>query len=471
VENPRIRTAALADDSFSPPINRQKLLVCGLPADSVPLPGPFPKTLRRCDGTPATARIDAISVVVVWSCSLSPVVGGSLLSRLPSSLVKGQSSGLQFPMNSLAAHLATISVLLCCVNSVHADEQRAENARQSLHSRVIVMADGQVIQGQITPRPDGYDIALPVGRMFVPSERIRFEAANMDDAYLKMRDSYSELLPETHIGIARWCITHKLWSFARRELLDAIHLDPHREDASRLLQYVERLSGNSTTNRTGSQPAVTVMPSTAAAGRSGVKRFSLGGLSSQSAQTFVRNIQPLLANKCGNGACHGPSRNSFEFTVPRFGSTPAIAERNLAAVMHLVSSDRPLESRLLVVGASQHGPMEAPVFRGRTGARQLQVLRKWVHAVSNELSPPSRQEIMTQNESPSDGSATAIRTVSGIDSGNGSSSSTASLQTPHGRSLRRDETRANAMDEIRHRTRRDPFDPAAFNNRRRSPLE
>ncbi len=105
-----------------------------------------------------------------------------------------------------------------------------------VESEMLVLTDGRIVEGVITPRPDGYDVALKVGRMFVPSERVRFQASNRDEAYLKLRKSLPELTPNRHVELARWCERNGLYEQACRELLDALNLDPNREEAKRLLQ-------------------------------------------------------------------------------------------------------------------------------------------------------------------------------------------------------------------------------------------
>ena len=313
----------------------------------------------------------------------------------------------------------------------------------------------------------------------------------MEDAYHKMRDSFSQMVPSTHLAIARWCITHKQWTFARRELLDALHLDPHREDATRMLAFVERESGRLPQNATRKHSAVTVMPSTSQYSGRMAESYSLGGLKDDTAQQFVRDVQPLISNKCGNAACHGPSRNGFEFKVPRYGSTPTLAEQNLAAVLHFVTPEAPLQSPLLTVGSSQHGPMRVAVFRGRTGAKQLQILRDWVTTVSSELAPSSprlanyeaefgsqsgtgvQQAVFQQTERRRANSGVVQASVDSSRTRSGQEMDGESVQLepraaslPHGRVINREEVEDQALRDIEYRSRQDPFDPAVFNQRR-----
>jgi hypothetical protein len=359
-------------------------------------------------------------------------------------------------------HLAALFFSASLTAAVCADDPRPSAAASE---RVIVLNDGQLVIGDITPRPDGYDVALPAGRMFIPSSRVRFEATSRDDAYLKMRASFVEMVPETHVSIARWCISHKLWNFARRELLDALHLDPNRDDASRLLAYVERQATRPEGGETESRSGVTVMPSTAVGSAIRAASYSLGGLSTASARSFVRDVQPLLANKCGNAACHGPRRNSFELIIPRYGSTPTIAERNLAAVMRFVTPAAPLESPVLSIGTIQHGPMRRAVFQGRTGAKQLQVLRDWVVSVSRELAPPEHV-VHAGMQTTTPGTPGGAVQQAGHSEQRPARTTTPAAAVPHGRVMKRSDTDAAALQKVKLQSRKDPFDPAAFNKQR-----
>lgn len=367
----------------------------------------------------------------------------------------------------LRAMLRTAVVLTATAAIVGA--QSADSP--SRDSRLIVLRDGRILTGDLTPRPGGYDVALPAGRVFVPSERVRLEAGSLNEAWRKLRASQGQRTPETHLALARWCISHRLWSGARRELLDAIHLDSNRDDARRLLGYVERqLAGESR----GVDPAaaatespVTVMASRTSIPGTPAARYSLGGLSADVARDFVRDVQPLLANKCGNASCHGPGVNDFELVVPRQGSTPAIAERNLAAVMRFVNPARPEQSPLLTTGTSQHGQMPVPALRGRSGAKQISVLRAWVNAVAEELhtSGTSVGDSVATDVAPAGESPGANLADVPQLSGGGLPQRTSGASTPLGRIRELPERDARVLEEVRYQGRQDPFDPADFNRR------
>ena len=123
---------------------------------------------------------------------------------------------------------------------LHAADELALRSEQQAEEKLLVLLNGRVVSGQLSPRVGGYDVVLPAGRMFVSSQQIRFQADNMDDAYLRMRETLPEFTPNTHLELARWCLANNLPSRARREALDALHLDPHQADAQRMLEALVR---------------------------------------------------------------------------------------------------------------------------------------------------------------------------------------------------------------------------------------
>ena len=266
---------------------------------------------------------------------------------------------------------ATLLILLAasCVavlaQSGLAVEEPAGETRPA--AMLLVLVDGQVISGHVTPRPDGYDIQVSAGRMYINSDRVRFAAASLPDAYDRMRDSIPEFTPTNHMELARWCLGNKLHTQARREVLDALHLDPNRDDAKRMLRALEQIGEKSKTAIEGT--GLTEYPSQTEIQRPAIETRSLAGLNRNVAHSFVRDVQPLLMNKCATSGCHGTSATSqFLIVSTHRGSTPAIAERNLAAVLKQIDFSNPQTSPLLKIGEQAHGNMASSAFPGRSGA-------------------------------------------------------------------------------------------------------
>ncbi len=363
--------------------------------------------------------------------------------------------------------------------------------------QVLVLTSGKVITGKISARPDGYEIVVVAGRIFVPSDMVRFQADSVDDAYIKLRKSLPELTPNNHVELARWCEANKLYVQARRELLDALRLDPNRGEAKRMLQSLisqeERLGaagidGTLSTNQPTTSAAAEVSSGTltlSAASTSdrtqAVETRSLGGFSKPVARDFVQRVQPLLMNKCASGGCHGNGAGGFSVVSSRNGSTPVIAERNLAAVLKFVDLQNPRSSPILRAVAGSHGGSAGSVLSGRSGQLQMEQLRAWVTSAAAEISPQTAQsddnfanagtgfsgESFTSapgsQDSPrafGEGSADLIDSA---DSGN--VKMLPGEGTPHGRRITMSESDARVLQEVAYMNRRDAFDPEIFNRK------
>ncbi len=331
----------------------------------------------------------------------------------------------------------------------------AQSSSGSGHG-LLVLVDGKVLDGQFTPRPDGYDVRVAAGRMFIGSERVRFFASDLPDAYRRMRSSQAELTPEVHVELARWCLANKLRDEAHREVLDALHLDPNRTDAKRMLATLIQESG-----RSGGS-GLTEYPSAGKSMAPSVDARSLAGLSRSVAQDFTRRVQPLLMNKCANAGCHGGGTDSsFQLASAHRGSSPTIAERNLAAVLKQIDLAQPAKSPLLINVVGSHGNLNTPLFRGRLGAQQLDILRSWVSAAANDVSPNAREENAVLEPKIQLTSAVALQ----VAPSGGTRHLSPDGEIAHGRQLSADETDPKFLAEAVRANAHDDFNPSVFNAR------
>lgn len=318
--------------------------------------------------------------------------------------------------------------------------------------QLLVLVDGKVVKGQLTPRPDGYDVQLQAGRMFIESSRIRFACRDLEHAYEQMKSAHTLQTPEHHMDIAKWCLANQMPHNARREILDALRLDPNRTDGRRMLESILESE---------SAPPAAARPRT-----SGVTEFapglyqpdpaevkSLGGLSRPVAQEFTRHVQPLLMNKCASSGCHGGVENGrpFRLSNAHRSTSPLIAERNLASVLRQIDFERPAESPLLQALDGTHGNSATPLFRGRAGAVQMRTLRDWVNALVRDISPETASDSSAEN-------------LVARDSRVGIPPVTADEDAPaHGRFLSTEVTDRRMLQETRRSMAQDPFSPAVFN--------
>jgi len=363
-------------------------------------------------------------------------------------------------MDGRCVIIMLFSALLAPALCTAQDERMKPTAQGSSNNPhgLLVLVDGKVLDGEFTPRSDGYDVRVAAGRMFIGSERVRFFASDLPDAYRRMRLSQAELTPEVHVELARWCLANKLRAEAHREVLDALHLDPNRTDAKRILAALIQHSGLSGSPGSG----LTEYPSTARSTAPSIEARSLAGLSRSVAQDFTRRVQPLLMNKCANAGCHsGGTGSSFQLASAHRGSSPTIAERNLAAVLKQIDLAQPAKSPLVVEVEGTHANLNAPLFRGRLGAQQLDILRSWVFMAANDIAPNAQQENSAVEPIIQLTSASALDTAPS----GGTRRLSPDTTIPHGRQLTSDETDPKFLAEAARANAHDEFNPSVFNTR------
>lgn len=269
--------------------------------------------------------------------------------------------------------------------------------------RVLLLKSGGVMKGRIRAISTGWLVSKPNGHVVIPFAQSRFDADDLNEIYLRIRLQTANPTAASHLALAEWCLSQRLYEEATRELRDTLKKQPSNETARLMLDRVEKLVKRQINNEAHADVRVDRV----ATNPDAPKVRSLGGLTPSTAQEFVSTIQPLLSNKCGNARCHGGSEaNGFRLSklTPGSSRNRIRIERNLAAVLDYVTPQQPLRSPLLAAASSAHGGRT--IFNGRAAARQLDTLRKWVTAASEETSQLSSQPltVLSAPDSDSDGS-------------------------------------------------------------------
>ena len=122
--------------------------------------------------------------------------------------------------------LGTIAVLACLVGqSVRAPAQEGliePNRRE----RILLMKTGRVLKGTIRRVSTGYLVSSGNGYVVIPFNQVRFDADDLQEAYLRLRLLERDPTVASHLALAEWCLSHKLYHESSRELRDALKRDP-----------------------------------------------------------------------------------------------------------------------------------------------------------------------------------------------------------------------------------------------------
>lgn len=249
--------------------------------------------------------------------------------------------------------------------------------------RLLVMKNGAIMRGQIKTISTGYLVSTKAGYVLITFDQARFPADSLADAYLRLRLEVRFPTLPVHRDLAGWCIRHKLYREAERELRDALRIDPQNESIRQMLDRVQQQIARTAPNK----PVVHTQAKFANVAAKPEAR-SLSGLTQKTAKHFVSVIQPLVSSHCGNARCHGTaSKSDFKLTRVRLtsGTHRIASERNLAAMLKFMDLETPRKSKLLKVVTSSH--VGKAMFTGRSGHQQIQSLKAWVTTVADEINP------------------------------------------------------------------------------------
>lgn len=319
------------------------------------------------------------------------------------------------------------------------------------------------MEGEIEERPGGYLIKQPAGSVVMPFETVRVVAASVAEAYEKQRDNFTNPTTQDRLTLARWCYTNKLYAQANAELEAVLRLEPQRSEARELLKLVD-----AETQRSAERTRPDAPPGTA--------ERTAGGVRTATQADFIRRIQPLLVNKCGNATCHGTaSTNAFRLVNVRTGvrHQRLQSDQNLASVLGQVSVESPGQSPLLLKPQDREMLVHRGVFFGPSGEGQIQMLREWIGNAAADLAE-SGADITTTAAAASTAAGTAspasdAAAMAAADQVPQVADPQAAFRRPKPRIVEIPGTaspRGNpVLRGILEEERPDPFDPEEFNRR------
>jgi hypothetical protein len=323
---------------------------------------------------------------------------------------------------------------------------RAVPAKAAGGLGVIVLFDWRVVGGRVEEIADGYRLTRSDGGVeTIPAAYVRVSADTLDDAYAKLRDSMRTPSPDDHLQLAKWCTQQKLYDSAREQLSSALTLDPNRREARSLLKQVEeKLNPKPKHLETEAAPKRTDDGFLIEQAR------TASGLSPAAMKMYVKSVQPLLMNKCGNASCHGEraNRDFALLPVPGGALTGSSATfDNLDATLARLDVASPEQSPLLTILTTEN---HRRVFRGRTGALAEKQLREWLKLAASELAPP-----------PAEDAAPPVMQAAGFRDPFVQSPST--LQKAKSPPVLTSPEKEDVLTTVLKDERPDPFDPEAFN--------
>ena len=237
--------------------------------------------------------------------------------------------------------------------------------------RLVVLKDGQILAGIISENPMGVGIQIGPEYHSIPHDQVNVTATSLADAYEKMRDKLTNGSGLEHLQLSRWCRKWCLFEQADVELKTAHALDPSLTPANlNAALHAEEESIAEAQNELRM-----VMTPNGVVERS--ERSNLG-LLRENHRDFIRQVQPLLMNKCGNANCHGEAADN-RFLLEPIRSAMAVNRlqnhANVVSVLKFIDFEQPEQSPLLT---SLSDSTHSIVFSGAKAREQYALLRNWI---------------------------------------------------------------------------------------------
>jgi hypothetical protein len=378
---------------------------------------------------------------------------------------------------------AWVSVLILLAGTVAAVDNAAAGPNER---NVLVLTNGRVVSGRISQGAGGFMVQTESGgSILVPFDRVRLRASDLHGAYLRFLELFPNPSPDTHVALARWCLTQQLYDETKTELRVALKVNANHTEARNMLRRLEVILNPPNSER----DAAAKERQQTGDGFESTPASSLAGLSRGAALDFVTRVQPLMMNSCALAGCHSTgSRTEFQLARTRLRprSSRLLTERNLAATLQYIDRSDADDSPMLTFPLGNHGRGGRPIFAGSGGIDQFKLLRNWVRRIAAESPSDTKAAKPSGRSGEEFAESRDARSHLTLPSGQQAQLTSGRTKAPRNEAPKRfsDSRPGNATDSrskrnrvedvtggdplleaILREKRRDAFDPAEFNRK------
>jgi hypothetical protein len=240
------------------------------------------------------------------------------------------------------------------------------------NSTLLILRNGQILEGRITKIKDRYLVDLPDGEIHIRAADVDFLCRNLEEGYEHKRAVIQAGNWRDHLELARWCHKNTLENQAVAELAAAEVASPHNPLIAVLRRQMEPDAASPAKPKNKS-------PSNEGTSNEELDRM-VRNLPPRTMESFTRTVQPMLMNHCIAAGCHGPqSTTNLRLLRVSAGETASrrLTQRNLATVLQYVDRENPDQSPLLTMPTAPHGTAKNAIFTQRQ-ASQFSRMSDWV---------------------------------------------------------------------------------------------
>ncbi|MGD9645498.1 MAG: hypothetical protein AB7U73_07285 [Pirellulales bacterium] len=283
----------------------------------------------------------------------------------------------------------------------------AAAAESGASERVLLLRDGRVFMGAISPGKDFYKVKVASGQLQVPANEVDSLCSDLQEAYSVRRRRVPANQGSAHLELAKWCLRNRLYQQAALELNEAQRLEPQLAELPVMRRRLEWATERQTPDTTSEEPIEDSQPDVGtteptsdveAAPAESIPRDAdlerlVRGLSADVTLDFKTYIQPLLVNHCATAACHGVTAENRPRLVRlnRHRQVPRrITLRNMEETLAFVDRSNPNDSLLLSKAIEPHGGLTTGILdRNQAGYRQLAHWARRASGASNRRPLPN----------------------------------------------------------------------------------
>ena len=247
---------------------------------------------------------------------------------------------------------------------------------------VLLLRNGQVLEGHIERDGDYYKVTLPDQDMQVHVASVEFACHDLREGYRRKKAVVQNNDIEQHLQLFRWCERHGLLDCAGEELNAAEALD---RDHPMISVLRRRLTIELQQKKEPRRP-----PNSAPLPPSDEQLDQmLRGMPPGTVEKFAKIVQPILLNHCPGAVGYAlPGQKRLQLLRPPLDESPSrrITQRNLYAVLECIDWDNPGESPLLKASVGS-GVAGAVGSFPRKHSLQYEKLAEWVYQVAQKPMP------------------------------------------------------------------------------------
>jgi hypothetical protein len=292
-------------------------------------------------------------------------------------------------LGSIARTTVVVSIFALVASSTWAQDAPSTNPSDR---RILVLRNGQILEGRIVQSDGLYTVFLPDGQIRVKAADVDLICESMEDGYQRKRAVIQVGNVNDHLEMAQWCLRHRLWGHASAELADATVADPSNPMIGVLKNRLKMAIEPPDSTETKPPPAMG--PSNEELDR------MIRGLPHGVVETFTQSVQPVLMNHCTSSGCHGfQSQTNLRLVRIPTGkaATKRITQRNLASVLQFIDRENPMSSKLLTASSGPHGTVQHGIFNEHEAA-QFQRLAAWANQIASRPSQEVPETVLPEEQ-------------------------------------------------------------------------